>query len=146
MSLLPDPFLGKIILFEPREGELVLGLRSSVDQEWWVDLQRGREPVYILAAIRQLPDAKGYDDSFGFHREIPHRGEVLGGGIALFLDGVLYIDCQSLAYGPLRRDLVSDILSRCVCSILPDKTIQIRSTTELVAPIPFYLGRDLIQL
>lgn len=113
---LPDPFIGKIILFRRPDHELILSLRSATGQECWIETQRGRKASLILASIRKLPDSKNFDDCFGFHREIPHLGEVLGGAIALYLEGVLYIDSESQAYGPLPRQLTADILSKPVVS------------------------------
>lgn len=144
ITALPDPVLGKIILFENPVGEMLLALRPAADQEGWIEIQRGRPFAQILAAIRQLPESRGYDDSFGFHREIPHQGEVYGGGIALFLEGVFYLDCQSQAYGPLSREQVVRILSCPLVRGAPLGTWQIiRAQDGSGNYFPYYLGTEL---
>lgn len=144
ITALPDPFLGKIILFEHSTGEMLLALRPAIDQEGWIEIQRGRPFGQILAAIRKLPESRGYDDSFGFHREIPHQGDVYGGGIALFLDGIFYLDCQSQAYGPLSREQVIRILSCPLVRSVPLNSWQIVSAPDGVgSPFPYYLGTEL---
>ena len=124
-------FVGKVILYQSRDGSYTLAARSAKDYGWWVDEQRGQSSVQILAAIRVLYQFPDFDSSFGFHREISHSGKVLGGAIALVLGDAIYINGISQAYGALPRQETERILA----SYATDR--------EASAPQRWLLGEDL---
>jgi hypothetical protein len=105
--VLPKGFIiGKVLLFSPANNEFNLAANSAADFEYWVQDLELMTTEQILNAISTLPSLSGFDSAFGFHKQIPHSGKVYGGGIAVFLNSVLYINSFSQAYGPMQKELV----------------------------------------
>lgn len=105
-----ENFVGKVILYRSSAQELWLVARTAHSYEWWIESLRDAPSETILSEIAQLHSARGFDECFGYHREIPHSGKVLGGAIMLALDGVCYFNGKSQAYGPLPRGLTEQAL------------------------------------
>lgn len=115
--LIPDGFnVGKVILYQSKNQDYHLAFRAAEDFEWWIDKYQALPADQILEVMLFLPQQPGFDRSFGFHKDIPHDGEVLGGGLAFLRiedQGieVLYINGTSLAYGSMPKVLVQHVLN-----------------------------------
>jgi hypothetical protein len=95
--------IGKVVLTEISPGEYRLFAKLAQGFDWWISAVAGDETDSILAAMRALPTTKGFDEEFCYHKDIPCEGKVKGGAIALWLQGTLYLEGFSQAYGPMSR-------------------------------------------
>ena len=116
MLIMPSDFqIGKVILYQENNFKLVLAFRGAEDFDWWLEQFDKDQTQEILSSILLLPQHPDFDRCFGFHKDIPHQGKVLGGGIAVSYRSVmkrqtLLINGTSLAFGPMPNDLVRQVL------------------------------------
>lgn len=110
--LFPDAerAIGKVVLTELSPGEFRLFAKQAAGFDWWIQAVEGDEREAIFTAMRELPTTRGFDESFGFHKDIAREGKLRGGGIALWLDNKLYIEGFSQAFGPMVRNQVREAL------------------------------------
>ena len=102
--------IGKVVLCEISPGQFRLFTKPAQGFDWWIDAHAGDDTESILSAMRELPTTKGFDEGFGFHKDVSCEGKIQGGGLALWLQGTLYIEGYSLAYGAMNRAEVRSAL------------------------------------
>ncbi len=107
-----ESFVGKVILFRASADELHLAAKAAVGYDWWVEEMRAADARLILSEMGALHQARDFDECFGFHREIPHSGKVLGGAIMLSIGDGVYVNGTSQAYGKLPREPSEALLKR----------------------------------
>jgi hypothetical protein len=105
-----ERFLGKVVLTEVSPAEFRLFAKPAQGFGWWINAVAGDDVDFILSAMRSLPTTKGFDEGFGFHKDVSCEGKIRGGGLALWLGGILYLEGFSQAYGPMNRAEVRSAL------------------------------------
>ena len=101
-----EDVVGKIILC--RDGTEVH--LNSATSERDVSGLKGREDEKLLEWLTGMYVAMDITERVGFHKDMPHKGKILGGANILFMDNKLYVNYISSKCGPVHEDVIKKCL------------------------------------
>lgn len=115
-----DPGVGKIIIYSHEgtfhlAGTEILGLGKQVKM-----LVDGKSPTDILDIMKSLLERPAFTRNPALHRDIPHKGTVLGGATALLFSKSLYIVGRSKEFGPLPLEISTNCAAQTGLRVFSD--------------------------
>ena len=101
---IPAPSVGKVVLSIDHEGELVLAFKPAPSFALAVFEDGSPHGQQIFFGLQKLSFDGRFSKEVGLHREIPHRGKILGGAMYGCNNGELTLFGISSEFGKLNAE------------------------------------------